>query len=233
MKKNTEIELKMLISPENLEKLLALDLMQEVTRQGSKDVKHLCTSYYDTDEMTLQSYGIAYRVRDKGDGTFEATVKTSKKKEAGLSERLELNIPLLKNEALLTGFKAMGLEYELIELVPQGVKCLFTVDVERTTYLLDIPGAVVELAIDKGCVYADDKSAPIDEIELELKEGETLALLDFTAKLAEQVPLLMESRSKYARGLLLCNLPGHLPADANTVEDAKIALAKLKEQCAN
>lgn len=230
MKKNTEIELKMLISQENLEKLFALEQMQKVIRAGSKDVKRLRTSYFDTKEMTLQSYGIAYRVRDKGDGTFEATVKTSKKKTSGLSERLELNIPLQENKAVLTGFKAMGLNYELLDLVPQGVDCLFTVDVERTTYLLDIPNAVVEVAIDKGNVIAGDKKAPIDEIEFELKEGEASALISFTAELAEQVPLLMENRSKYARGLLLCNLPGSIPADVNTVEDAKTALARLKEQ---
>lgn len=230
MKKNTEIELKMLISQENLEKLFALEQMQKVIRAGSKDIKRLRTSYFDTKEMTLQAHGIAYRVRDKGDGTFEATVKTSKKKTSGLSERLELNIPLQENKAVLTGFKAMGLDYELLDLVPQGVECLFTVDVERTIYLLDIPNAVVEVAIDKGNVIAGDKSAPIDEIEFELKEGDVSALISFTAELAEQVPMLMENRSKYARGLLLCNLPGSIPADVNTVEDAKTALTKLKEQ---
>lgn len=230
MKSNTEIELKMLISEKELVKLFELEIMKSSLRKGSRAIHRLCTSYYDTENMDLQAHGIAYRVRDKGDGSFEATVKTSKKKSLGFSERMELNIPLEENKAVLTGFKAMGLDYELTDLAPKGVKCLFTVDVQRTTYLLDVTGAVIEVAIDKGKVYSGDKSAPIDEIEFEIKEGEPLALIEFVDKLAEKVELFVESRSKYARGLLLCNLPGNIPADVNTVEEARIALAKLKQQ---
>lgn len=206
MSKNTEIELKLLLSDEDLKKLLQLDFVKAALREESKTVRQLSSSYYDTRDMAFRNHGIAYRVRDKGDGGFEATVKATLKKQGGLAERIELNIPLTENKAVLEGFKELGFAYELTDLAPQGVEKLFSVDVERTTYLLDYEGAVIELAVDKGFVIAGASKEEIDEIELELKDGEAQALLNFAQRAGKEVALKEEERSKYARGLTLCKL---------------------------
>lgn len=203
MAKNTEIELKLLLSKEALEKMLALDFMVQAIRPGSKKVRHLVSTYYDTQDMALKKQGIAFRVRAKGDGSFEETVKTSKKTAGALSERLELNLPLLDAKPVLTGFQALGLDVELSELAPQGVQPLFTVDVERITYIIDYEGSVSELAIDKGAIYCGAKSDSIDEVELELLEGDVSTLLALKERIAAQVTLRAEDRSKFARGLAL------------------------------
>lgn len=203
MAKNTEIELKLLLSKEDLERLLTLDFMVQAIREGSRRVRHLVSTYYDTQELTLKEHGIAYRVRDKGDGSFEATVKTQKQSAGGLSERLELNLPLAEAQPVLDGFAALGLGFELSELAPGGVQALFTVDVERITYILDYAGAVCELAIDKGAIRCGEKSESIDEVEIELLEGEVQALLELKERIAAAVTLRAEERSKFARGLAL------------------------------
>ena len=203
MAKNTEIELKLLLSKEDLERLLTLDFMVQAVREGSRKVRHLVSTYYDTQELTLKEHGIAYRVRDKGDGSFEATVKTQKQSAGGLSERLELNLPLAEAQPVLDGFAALGLSFELSELAPCGVQALFTVDVERITYILDYAGAVCELAIDKGAIRCGEKSDSIDEVEIELLEGEVQALLELKERIAAVVTLRAEERSKFARGLAL------------------------------
>lgn len=203
MAKNTEIELKLLLSKEDLEKLLTLDFMVQAIREGSRRVRHLVSTYYDTQELTLKEHGIAYRVRDKGDGSFEATVKTQKQSAGGLSERLELNLPLAEAQPVLDGFAALGLGFELSELAPCGVQALFTVDIERITYILDYAGAVCELAIDKGAIRCGEKSDSIDEVEIELLEGEVQALLELKERIAAAVTLRAEERSKFARGLAL------------------------------
>ena len=203
MAKNTEIELKLLLSKEALERLLTLDFMVQAIREGSRMVRHLVSTYYDTQELTLNEHGIAYRVRDKGDGSFEATVKTQKQSAGGLSERLELNLPLAEAQPVLDGFAALGLGFELSELAPGGVQALFTVDVERITYILDYAGAVCELAIDKGAIRCGEKSDSIDEVEIELLEGEVQALLELKERIAAAVTLRAEERSKFARGLAL------------------------------
>ena len=203
MAKNTEIELKLLLSKEDLERLLTLDFMVQAIREGSRRVRHLVSTYYDTQELTLKEHGIAYRVRDKGDGSFEATVKTQKQSAGGLSERLELNLQLAEAQPVLDGFAALGLGFELSELVPCGVQALFTVDVQRITYILDYAGAVCELAIDKGAIRCGEKSDSIDEVEIELLEGEVQALLELKERIAAAVTLRAEERSKFARGLAL------------------------------
>lgn len=203
MAKNTEIELKLLLSMEDLERLLTLDFMVQAVREGSRKVRHLVSTYYDTQELTLKEHGIAYRVRDKGDGSFEATVKTQKQSAGGLSERLELNLPLAEAQPVLDGFAALGLGFELSELAPCGVQALFTVDVQRITYILDYAGAVCELAIDKGAIRCGEKSDSIDEVEIELLEGEVQALLELKERIAAAVTLRAEERSKFARGLAL------------------------------
>lgn len=203
MAKNTEIELKLLLSKEDLERLLTLDFMVQAIREGSRRVRHLVSTYYDTQELTLKEHGIAYRVRDKGDGSFEATVKTQKQSAGGLSERLELNLPLAEAQPVLDGFAALGLGFELSELAPCGVQALFTVDVQRITYILDYVGAVCELAIDKGAIRCGEKSDSIDEVEIELLEGEVQALLELKERIAAAVTLRAEERSKFARGLAL------------------------------
>lgn len=203
MTKNTEIELKLLLSKEDLERLLTLDFMVQAVREGSRKVRHLVSTYYDTQELTLKEHGIAYRVRDKGDGSFEATVKTQKQSAGGLSERLELNLPLAEAQPVLDGFAALGLGFELSELAPCGVQALFTVDVQRITYILDYAGAVCELAIDKGAIRCGEKSDSIDEVEIELLEGEVQALLELKERIAAAVTLRAEERSKFVRGLAL------------------------------
>ena len=203
MAKNTEIELKLLLSKEDLDRLLTLDFMVQAVREGSRKVRHLVSTYYDTQELTLKEHGIAYRVRDKGDGSFEATVKTQKQSAGGLSERLELNLPLAEEQPVLDGFAALGLGFELSELAPGGVQALFTVDVQRITYILDYAGAVCELAIDKGAIRCGEKSDSIDEMEIELLEGEVQALLELKERIAAALTLRAEERSKFARGLAL------------------------------
>lgn len=203
MAKNTEIEFKLLLNKDALAKMLKLDFMVQAIRPGSKKVRRLISTYYDTQELTLKQHGIAFRVRDKGDGSFEETVKTSKKSSGGLSERVELNLPLADNQPVLEGFKALGLGVELSELAPGGVQALFTVDVERITYIVEYAGAVSELAIDKGAIHCGAKSDSIDEVELELLEGDVSALLALKERIASQVTLRAEERSKFARGLTL------------------------------
>jgi triphosphatase len=80
------------------------------------------------------------------------------------------------------------------------------VDVVRTTNLLDLEGAVVELAIDNGKIIAVGGEDPIDEVELELVDGKVEVMLHFAEQIAKLVPVHKEERSKFARGLALIGL---------------------------
>lgn len=233
MDKNTEIELKLLVSKEDLKKLLALDFVSAAIRPDSCRKRRVISSYYDTADWALKNNGIAYRVRSNGDGTYEATVKTTLQNSAGLSERRELTVPLASARPKLDGFAELGLDVNLSELASGGLAKLFTVNVQRTTYLIDWESAVIELAIDRGKITAGSGSDKIEEIELELKEGEAGTLLAFAAKLAVAAPLFAEPRSKFARGLALCGAEAAKPASKNKLGDgpALPEIFKAAQRC--
>jgi len=222
--KNKEVELKVLISRQDLRKLLNANFMKEAIIEGSKEKHNLISSYYDTEDLYFKKNGIAYRVRDKGDGTFEATVKTGKKNQGSVTERIEINIPLEKDEAVLEGFGALGLGYELTELAPDGVTRLFTVDVERTTYDLEFEGSTFELAIDKGKITSEltKNKEKIDEMEIEIKEGSVKKLLKLAALISKTVPIFIEPRSKFARGLSIIGVDSTYPVVKRKMGDAPV-----------
>jgi len=93
---NTEIELKLLLSKDDLKRLLASPLMTGLLRENSMRRRRLNSSYYDTEELSFKQQGIAYRVRSKGDRTYEATVKARIASASGLSERLDAEFASLK-----------------------------------------------------------------------------------------------------------------------------------------
>ena len=76
-------------------------------------------------------------------------------------------------------------------------------DVERTTWLIDRDGSVIEAALDSGTVSAGDEEAKFHELELELRAGEPKALFDFAQEMGRDVPLQVGVLSKEERGLML------------------------------
>jgi inorganic triphosphatase YgiF len=64
-------------------------------------------------------------------------------------------------------------------------------------------GSQIEVALDEGEIRADDKSEPIQELELELKSGRPDALFALALELARSVPLWPIDRSKAERGACL------------------------------
>ena len=73
----------------------------------------------------------------------------------------------------------------------------------RLAKTLEVPGAVVELALDQGAVTGGRREQPLAEVEVELKEGSDAAAEAFAAALAEEFGLVPEERSKLARARAL------------------------------
>ena len=73
----------------------------------------------------------------------------------------------------------------------------------RLAKTVEIPGALVELALDRGVLLGGGRELPFAEMEAELKEGSEEALLAFGQSLAKGFSLEPEQRSKYARAKAL------------------------------
>ena len=204
MQNNVETEIKLLIAKKYVKALTASSLIAKKTKKGSHKTVKLVNIYFDTRDLLLRQAGIAYRVRQNGK-KFEATVKLGRSEAGGLSARQEYNVAVKNAKPDLSVFSDSGLQVDFDALLGTAqVEKLFTVRVKREIRLLQVTKeTVVEMAIDQGFISAGGKKETIDEVELELKEGSLADLLAYTAKIAAEVPVFTESRSKYARGLAL------------------------------
>jgi inorganic triphosphatase YgiF len=73
-------------------------------------------------------------------------------------------------------------------------------DIERTVWLVHRRNGVIEVALDTGVVVAGGMEAGFDELELELKEGESRALFELARAMVERAPLRLGVISKQERG---------------------------------
>jgi triphosphatase len=77
---------------------------------------------------------------------------------------------------------------------------MFETRVHRTVIPLDIDSSHIEVTFDQGEVRAGRKSAPISEVELELKRGNPADLFKLARTLIQRVPARLATRSKADRG---------------------------------
>lgn len=179
----------------------------------------LMTSYYDTADRRLSKRGVALRVRKKG-RTFTQTVKAKALKVATISHRPEWNVEVSSSRPDIsalpsTARKRVGL------VLPNELKKLFTVDVERKKADIELAGrdgaesTIVEIALDRGEVRVGRKSADMTELEIELVSGDPAAIFDLAIQLAD-TGLSINQVTKAETGYRLIDgatdpVPVHLP----------------------
>ena len=147
---------------------------------------------------------IAVRLRRIGRNWLQ-TVKTEGKVEAGLHQRSEWEWRMAKNTLDFQPLPDVQLrEFFANEKLRQSLRPVFTTEFFRTRRLLAWPnGDVVEFVLDRGEIRAEGRSAPICEIELELKSGAPERLFAIVSALQQTVPLQPENISKAERGYQL------------------------------
>ena len=121
---------------------------------------------------------------------WETRIAGSKPDLAALRDLVEAKTPVscLLHTPLLEGC-----------LVP-----IFTSQVTRTKVGLRLPhGDCVEWVLDQGTLECGETKLPVSEMELELKSGEAVHLLDFALALQQDVPLQIGTLSKAERGFCL------------------------------
>jgi inorganic triphosphatase YgiF len=198
-----EIELKLALSRESAHRLATLPMVKAALR-GRAVTRAVHSVYYDTPDLSLERARIALRLRRQG-RVWTQTIKTAGSVEAGLHQRQEYDTPLpaqVLNHAALVASGASPVFTD--PDVRHALRPVFVTDFRRTTRELELPGgARVELAYDRGGITAGDAGTDICEVELELKSGEPLALIEFAQALALAVPVRLEPLSKAQRGYAL------------------------------
>ena len=197
----TETELKLRITPAHLAKLRRHRLFR--THQLSKpSTRHLHNIYFDTPKLDLHRNEMALRLRSVS-GHWLQTLKGGGSVKGGLHQRNEWEAAVPSAELDFTILDAAIWDEHLPQRLRKKLKPVFVTDFSRTSRMVEYQGAEIEVCMDQGEVKTSEHSAPICEVELELKSGDPQQLFQLALAILEIVPFELESVSKAERGFRL------------------------------
>jgi inorganic triphosphatase YgiF len=223
-----EVELKLLLAPEDNDKLLHHPLLDTPAR-----VQQLTARYFDTPDLHLLRHGAGLRVR-KVDGVWIQTMKAGGSVQSGLHSRNEWEGPVDRSWPRLGKLrKLIGDDEQWLSMLDVAdlkdrLEPLFVVDVQRHLWDVEIDGNRIEVVLDVGHIERKAHRVPVNEIELELNEGDPAGLYAFALQLLDDIPLRISNINKAQRGYMLVRETGHAPfrAQALTLDvDASLSEA--------
>ena len=169
---------------------------------GPRKKTPMSALYYDTPESGCAKAGFALRLRQEGPESV-CTVKGGEVQD-GVARRVEIEE---KADTLDQGVQALLNRSDLPENWRDVLRGPFQekarMEFCRLSALFSRQGLVVEVCRDQGRIQAGDKEAPIDEWELELKEGPEEEFDTLRRELEKGLGLKGWEKSKFARAMEL------------------------------
>lgn len=204
-----ETELKLTTSPAHLHKISAQRLLQDFATQ-EPSTHHLVSHYFDTPDSTLGRHGLTLRVREEAQHSTQ-TLKDRHDGAAtgGALQRGAWETPVPSATPDVRGLlKANHLPRKVSKTLRRASRAgtlaeRFTVGAERTTWMLDVDGATIEMALDAGTLHANGAHSTFSEIELERKSGKKSALYKAAHALAHHIPVQLSFVTKAERGFAM------------------------------
>lgn len=229
-----EVELKLLLDPADNDKLSRHPLIA-AHAQGKVKTDQLSAHYFDTPDLHLLHHGAGLRVR-RMDGEWIQTMKAGGSVQSGLHQRHEWEGPVARPWPQLGKLRKLMADDGAWQTVLDApdlkdrLDALFSVQVERSKWDLEVDGNQIELVLDHGTIERHGARVAVNEIELELKDGQPAGLFQFALQLLDDVPLRLSNSSKAERGYQLCRQTGTVPAKASALDlspDDSVAQALL------
>ncbi|MGJ8515179.1 inorganic triphosphatase [Carnimonas bestiolae] len=230
---NREIELKMALGPEGREQLITSKLLAQLTPTRMA----LGNRYFDTPDGQLRTHRLALRLR-KGEGDcLIQTLKSVGTSSGGLSQRGEWQWPRDSDQLDLAALKQLAAQHSALapladDSLLEQLQPLFSTDFERLAYRIPWQQAIIELAIDHGSIVVGEQRRVINEVELELKQGEPEALWSLAAVVVKEAPMRPSDTSKASRAGALISpqaLDDSLPEAPDALLEAAIAALDYAE----
>ena len=198
-----EFEIRFAAQPDDLTRLARGTALNGVSA-GRPKMRRLTSTYYDTPKLGFAKAGLSLRVRKTG-GVYVQTVKT--RSESTLADdRGEYESPLPSEKPDLRFVPDPDLRERLSQIANASkLHAVIETEIRRTTQALKTEaGDEIELAVDRGEIRTLDNGRavlPVNELELELKQGKPLALYDLARKISRKTKLTLAIESKAERGL--------------------------------
>lgn len=159
-------------------------------------------TYFDTPRLELRKQGLSLRVRQEGD-RFVQTVKRVRGEDMFARDEWETEVAsaALDLAALDATPVAKALKGDYAVLAP-----IFTSDVTRTSRDLTSGADRISVTVDSGKLVAGKATAPVLEMELELKAGDPDTLFRLARDLFENAPIRLSLLTKSDRGFALAGI---------------------------
>lgn len=220
---STELELRLAIPPTAAEALAA-----HVAALPGAHTVPLRATYFDTASSALGRAGWGLRLRWEGEAGWVQTIKGPLMAD-GLS-RPEHNAPRGMAPELpaldLRAHDALPDAAALLAALQAPLLPQFGTEIERLRARVALPGGTrVELALDRGRLMGGSASAAVCELELEWLAGPLGPLWTEAERLVRAHGLVLEPRSKAARGHALARGEAVPPADWAAVDATLAAIS--------
>jgi inorganic triphosphatase YgiF len=203
---NSEIELKLLVTPGGADKVARLPWLRKLS--GNPEHRRLRTVYFDTRRLELYHHGVVLRVRRSGNKHLQSI--KARGNAYGAFERGEWEYEVPGDAPDLKLAKETPLAPLATRKLKRKLRPVFETIVERTTFPIHADGADLELAVDRGYIATRGtrRRERISEIEIEVKGGDAEELSRIAKRLARSVEVAYAPRSKGDRGFALsCKKP--------------------------
>jgi triphosphatase len=177
-----------------------------VPRPGPVRRRVLHSVYYDTADHRLRAARAALRLRRDG-RRWLICFKHDDAPASGLAQRSEWEAAVARRALAVDALPLAEIRatagIDLRALAPRLAPVFSTRFTRRASEIALAGGTRLELCVDGGNIAAGRRSAPIQELELELIAGDLAAMLDFAEQLVEPLRLELEPLSKAERGYRL------------------------------
>jgi len=219
---HTETEIRLAVeSPGRFDDLPAF----QPPRATEPKRRHIVTTYFDTPGRDLARRGLTLRIRRSDEERIQA-VKSSARNGAA-NRRTEWEWPIDRDEPDLGLVASAPVVGDFPPDLAQRLQPTVVTDIVRTTRDVRLGGNVIEVAQDSGSIVAGEVNQPMQEVELELREGAPGALYRLALTLHAEAPVVVELESKPARGLRLRDGEGpHAAKSADVTLDHDVSLVE-------
>jgi triphosphatase len=198
MNKEVESELKLIFEADKLPAVEAALAAPAASPEAKSD--RLVSRYFDTADDYLWRHGATLRVRD-GNGE---KIQTLKRETASALDRQEFETPTQQDWPDLDAVDDTPLASLFKKTkVRERLQKKIDVDVVRRASTIAADGAQIETALDTGEIVSGEHKTHVDEVELELKQGDKSALFEMARRLCNSAPITLSPISKAERGHLL------------------------------
>ncbi len=214
----TELKLRFL-EADGQSVFLANTWANQLIMPDSKTTTEMLSRYFDTADMALTRMRTSLRLREEGKERV-ATIKLGDLSRDGLHQRLEWSVKVGDEDWPDTDDSQLDIAWFLKNAVSDGdpdeklreilqrvqnrpLQEICQARFVRTAFDVGYGDTLIELALDEGELRVDEQTELVNEMELELREGDVRDLMNLGEELKIRFPLVPEPLSKYARCLAL------------------------------